>query len=56
MLLRDLPHIMQAKASMLEGFDGELFARFVARVLVYSRAEFGFELKCGITLKERLVR
>lgn len=43
------------KASMLEGFDGELFARFVERVLVYSRAEIGFELKCGITLKERLV-
>jgi len=45
-----------SKASMLEGFDGELFARFVERVLVYSRAEIGFELKCGITLKERLVR
>ena len=44
------------KASMLTGFDGELFARFVERVLVYSRAEIGFELKCGITLKERLVR
>ena len=44
------------KASMLEGFDGELFARFVKRVLVYSREEIGFELKCGITLKERLVR
>jgi len=45
-----------AKTSMLKGFDGELFARFVERVLVYSRAEIGFELKCGITLKERLVR
>lgn len=44
------------KASMLEGFDGELFDRFVDRVLVYSRTEIGFELKCGITLKERLVR
>ena len=44
------------KASMLTGFDGELFTRFVERVLVYSRAEIGFELKCGITLKERLVR
>ncbi len=44
------------KASMLTGFDGELFARFVERVLVYSRTEIGFEFKCGITLKERLVR
>jgi site-specific DNA recombinase len=44
------------KASMLTGFVSELFARFVERVLVYSRTEIGFELKCGITLKERLVR
>jgi site-specific DNA recombinase len=45
-----------SRASMMTDFDGELFARFVERVLVYSRAEIGFELKCGITLKERLVR
>jgi len=43
------------KASMLTGFDGELFKRYVKKVLVYSREEIGFELKCGITLKERLV-
>jgi len=42
------------KASMLTGFDGELFKRYVKKVLVYSREEIGFELKCGITLKERL--
>lgn len=45
-----------SKASMLTSFDGELFNRYVERVLVYSREEIGFELKCGITLKERLVR
>jgi site-specific DNA recombinase len=44
------------KASMLKSFDGELFTRFVERILVYSRTEIGFELKCGISLKERLVR
>jgi DNA invertase Pin-like site-specific DNA recombinase len=43
------------KASMLKGFDGELFTRFIERIHVYSRTEIGFELKCGITLKERLV-
>jgi len=42
------------RAAMLKGFDGELFARFVERILEYSRTEIGFELKCGITLKERL--
>lgn len=43
------------KASMLKGFDGDIFKRFVERVVVYSRSEIGFEFKCGITLKERLV-
>ena len=44
------------KATMLTGFDGDLFKRFVERIIVYSRTEIGFELKCGITLKERLVK
>lgn len=44
------------KASMLTDFDGDIFKRFVERIVVYSRTEIGFELKCGITLKERLVR
>jgi hypothetical protein len=45
-----------SKASMLTSFDSELFTRFVERIHVYSRTELGFELKCEITLKERLVR
>lgn len=44
------------KATMLKGFDGDIFKHFVERIIVYSRAEIGFELKCGITLRERLVR
>ena len=43
------------KASLMKDFDGDIFKRFVERVVVYSRTEIGFELKCGITLKERLV-
>ena len=45
-----------AKAPMLSGFEADIFNRFVERIVVYSRTEIGFELKCGITLKERLVR
>jgi hypothetical protein len=41
---------------MLKRFDGAVFDQFVNRVFVYSRAEIGFEMKCGITLKERLVK
>jgi len=44
------------KASMLKDFDEDIFKRFVERIIVYSRSEIGFELKSGITLKERLVR
>ena len=44
------------KASMHKSFDQDIFKRFVERIIVYSRTEIGFELKCGITLKERLVK
>ena len=44
------------KAAMLKCFDGDIFKNFVERIIVYSRTEIGFELKCGITLKERLVK
>ncbi len=56
--LHEVSELLQyaTKAPMLKGFDGELFTRFVERILVYSRTEIGFELKCGITLRERLVR
>lgn len=44
------------KATMLKCFDGDIFNRFVDRIIVFSRTEIGFELKCGLTLKERLVK
>jgi DNA invertase Pin-like site-specific DNA recombinase len=44
------------KATMLKRFDGDVFKNFVKQVIVLSRTEIGFELKCGITLKERLVK
>ena len=56
--LHEVSELLQyaTKSEMLNGFDSELFTRFVDRIHVYSRSEIGFELKCGITLKERLVR
>lgn len=44
------------KATMLKRFDEDVFNSFVKRIVVYSRTEIGFELRCGITLKERLVK
>jgi len=56
--LHEVSELLQyaTKSELLNDFDGELFIHFVERILVYSRTEIGFELKCGITLKERLVR
>ncbi len=45
-----------SKSEMLTAFDSGLFEEYVNRIMVYSRTEIGFEMKCGITLKERLVR
>lgn len=39
---------------MLDAFDEELFEQTVDRIIVQSRSEFVFELKCGLKLKERM--
>jgi hypothetical protein len=44
-----------AKSKMLTTYEDELFKSYVEQIVVYSREEIGFELKCGITLRERLV-
>lgn len=43
------------KSKMLTAYEDELFENYVEKIIVFSREEVGFELKCGITLKERLV-
>jgi hypothetical protein len=43
------------KSKMFTAYEDELFEDYVERIIVFSREEVGFELKCGITLKERLV-
>lgn len=55
--LSEVSELLQyaTKATMLTRFQEEVFTRFVERVVVYSRSEIGFELKCGLILKERLV-
>ena len=40
------------KAQMIDAFDGELFEQYVNQIIVYSREEVGFQMKCGITLRE----
>lgn len=44
-----------SKGNMLTEFDDEIFLSFMEQVTVMSRKEVVFELKCGLSLRERLV-
>lgn len=44
------------REGLMREYDDEIFLRFVNQMIVYSRNEIGFELKCGLILKERLVK
>jgi DNA invertase Pin-like site-specific DNA recombinase len=52
--VRELLQVL-TKVAMLQRFDETLFSRFVRCIRVCARTEIGFELTCGITLKERWV-
>lgn len=51
--LQKLLHFTE-HADMLQAFEEELFTEYADRIIVYSREEVGFELKCGLTLRERM--
>lgn len=51
--LSELLHFTE-HSEMLTTFDESLFNSHVNKVIVYSRNEIGFKLKCGLTLKERI--
>ena len=51
--LEDIIHYTSG-VSMMTAFDEDLFARFVDRVIVYSRTEIGFDMKCGPIFRERI--
>ena len=42
------------KAEMIDSFDDQLFNEYVERIVVFSKTEIGFILKCGIKLRERI--
>lgn len=45
-----------SKSEMLTQYVDELFLSYVERITVLSREELVFELKCGLKLRERLVK
>lgn len=40
------------KEEMLTDFDGDLFEEYVEQIVVCSRTEIAFHMKCGLILKE----
>ena len=51
--LEDILHFT-AGAKKQTAFDHALFTRFVHNVIVYSRTEIGFAMKCGPVFRERI--
>lgn len=43
-----------AKGNQLKAFDGELFTEHVDHIIIYSRTEIGFAMKCGPVFRERI--
>ena len=56
--LKELEKLMQftAKGHMIEHFEDGIFSDFVDKIVIESRECTVFYLKCGLQLKERLVR
>jgi len=54
--LKELKKLLRftEKSPMLQDFSEELFTEYADRIIIYSRNFIGFELKCGLTLKERI--
>ena len=44
------------KAQMTDGFDGQLVEHFLERITVHSDEELTFHLKCGLNLRERILK
>ena len=42
------------KCAQLAQFDEELYKRFVDHIVVYSKSEIGFAMKCGPVFRERI--
>jgi len=45
-----------SKTKNIESFNEEVFQQFVEKIIAFSPTEIGFSLKCGLLLKERMVR
>jgi len=47
-------HLYTAGAKMLTAFSDDVFTKHVDRIIIYSRKEAGFAMKCGPVFRERI--
>jgi len=40
----------------IDAFDSKIFEDFTREIIVFSQEEIGFKMKCGLNLRERLVK
>ena len=40
----------------IDAFDSEIFEDFIEEIIVFSQEEIGFKMKCGLKLRERLMK
>ncbi|HWQ89984.1 MAG TPA: recombinase family protein [Desulfitobacteriaceae bacterium] len=58
-IVAEVEHLLKfvSKAdNQINSFEEEFFDRYVEKIIVFSQVGIGFQMMCGITLKERLVR
>ena len=40
----------------IDAFDSRIFEDFTREIIVFSQEEIGFKMKCGLKLRERLMK
>jgi len=40
----------------IDAFDSDIFENFIEEIIVFSQEEISFKMKCGLNLRERLVK
>jgi ribosomal protein L40E len=53
---REGKKIRQRPPKQIDAFDIEIFEDFTREIIVFSQEEIGFKMKCGLNLRERLVK
>ncbi len=54
--LRNFLKFAMKAEKQIDRFDSEIFEDFIEEIIVFSQEEISFKMKCGLNLRERLVK